>query len=422
MQLAIVAGGKGTRLGLESIPKPMIEINGRPLLEHQILLAKRYGITEIFILSGYLGHIIADYFGGGSKWGVKIHHITEPQALGTAGAVGMLRDIVSERFMVFYGDLVMDFNLNSFIRFDEQFDSLGTIIVHPNDHPFDSDLLEIDADNKIIGFYPKNERSEAWRRNLVNAAVYIFSPRIFKYIPDTFSDFGSDVFPQVLQSCEAIKAYQTSEYIKDMGTRERFLQTAADFSSGKVLRLNRENRRPAVFLDRDGTLNKNMDTQPSADNFFLLPETASALKKLNKSEFLSVVVTNQPMIAKGFVSFSEVLLIHKKMETLLGKEGAFIDRIYFCPHHPEKGHDGEISELKIPCFCRKPNPGMLFRARDELNVDLAASWMVGDSNADIQAGRAAGCKTVFLGESHPLADYCCSNAAQAVDFILERSK
>lgn len=133
MQLAIIAGGKGTRLGLESIPKPMIEINGRPLLEHQILLAKRYGITEIFILSGYLGHIIADYFGGGSKWGVKIHHITEPQALGTAGAVGMLRDIISERFMVFYGDLVMDFNLNSFIRFDEQFDSLGTIIVHPNE-------------------------------------------------------------------------------------------------------------------------------------------------------------------------------------------------------------------------------------------------------------------------------------------------
>ena len=421
MQLSIVAGGKGTRLGLESIPKPMIKINGKPLLEHQILLAKRYGITEIFILSGYLGHVIKDYFGNGSKWGVKIHHIVEPQALGTAGAVGMLRDIVSERFMVFYGDLVMDFDLNSFIRFDEQFNSLGTIVVHPNDHPFDSDLLEADADNRITGFYPKNNRSEAWRNNLVNAAVYIFSPRIFQYIPDTFSDFGSDVFPQALQAGEILKAYNTPEYIKDMGTQERLLQTAADFSSGKVARLNRENFRPAVFLDRDGTLNKNMDTLPSVDHFFLLPETAHALKKLNKSEFLSVVVTNQPMIAKGFVSFSEVLLIHKKMETLLGREGAFIDRIYFCPHHPEKGHYGEVSELKISCFCRKPNPGMLFQARDELNINLSLSWMVGDSDVDIQAGKAAGCKTVFLGKSHPLADYCCSNVAQAVDYILERS-
>ena len=144
MQTVIIAGGKGTRLGLKDIPKPMVEIDGKPLLEHQIELAKRYGAKEFFILSGHLAHVIEDYFGDGSKWNVKIHHVVEPYPLGTAGSLKLLEGKLEEKFMVFYGDVVMDFDIANFIDFDSKNDSIGTTLVHPNDHPYDSDLIEVD--------------------------------------------------------------------------------------------------------------------------------------------------------------------------------------------------------------------------------------------------------------------------------------
>ena len=151
MQLVIIAGGKGTRLGLKDIPKPMVKIGDKPLLEHQIGLAKRFGIDEIFILSGHLSDKIVDYFGDGTKFGVKIHHVVEPYPLGTAGCIKLLEGKLEERFLVFYGDVVMDFDINEFIEFDKRYDSIGTIIVHPNDHPYDSDLLELDDNNRVVG-------------------------------------------------------------------------------------------------------------------------------------------------------------------------------------------------------------------------------------------------------------------------------
>ncbi len=109
------------------------------------------------------------------------------------------------------------------------------------------------------------------------------------------------------------------------------------------------------------------------------------------------MVTNQPVIARGETTLAELDEIHRKMETLLGLEGAFVDGVYFCPHHPEKGFPGERPEYKIVCDCRKPKPGMLLRAAADLNIDLAASWMVGDGKNDVEAGRNAGCRTALIG-------------------------
>ena len=114
---------------------------------------------------------------------------------------------------------------------------------------------------------------------------------------------------------------------------------------------------------------------------------AEAIKLINKSGYLVVVVTNQPVIARGEVTESELQLIHNKMETELGTEGAYLDAIYYCPHHPDKGFEGEIERLKIECDCRKPKPGMFFRAAEDFNIDLCSSWMIGDSENDILAGK-----------------------------------
>lgn len=425
MQLVIIAGGKGTRLGLKDIPKPMVQIAGKPLLEHQIELAKRYGIKEIFILSGHLSHVIEEYFGNGENFGVKIHHVIEPYPLGTAGSVKLLEGKIKDRFMVFYGDVVMDFDVQSFIDFDKSYDSIGTTLVHPNDHPYDSDLLEVDENNKVINFLPKPHKENQYYQNLVNAAVYVFSPNIFDYIEEGVSqDFGKNIFPKVVESGETLMAYSTPEYIKDMGTADRFEKVCDDFVGGKVARLNKKNPRPAIFLDRDGVINKDMDTKPLAKDFELLDGVAQAIQTINKSDYLSVVVTNQPMIAKGFVTFDEVYLTHKKLETLLGEKRAYLSKIYFCPHHPQKGFEGEIPELKIDCQCRKPKSGMLLQAQKDLNIDLENSWMIGDKESDMIAGKNVGCRTILISNTNDKtenADFVCKNLKEAIDLV-EKNK
>lgn len=420
MQTVIIAGGKGTRLGLKDIPKPMVKIDGKPLLQHQIELAKNYGSKEFFILSGHLAHVIKDYFGNGSKFGVKIHHIVEPYPLGTAGSLKLLEGKLDERFMVFYGDVVMDFDITSFIDFDAKHpDSIGTTLVHPNDHPYDSDLLEIDKDNRVVKIFPKPHEPKKFYQNLVNAAVYIFSNKIFDFIEEGVSqDFGKDILPKIVENEAELYAYITPEYIKDMGTADRFEKVKSDFITGKVARLNKKNQRPCIFLDRDGVINKNMDTNPTVQNFELLNGVCEAIKKINKSDYLAVVVTNQPMIAKGFTTFEEVEETHRKMETLLGDKGAYVNAIYYCPHHPEKGFKGEVENLKVDCDCRKPKPGMLFKAAKDLNIDLKNSWMIGDSQRDIDAGKNAGCKTISIDEIKN-SDYSAENLFKAIEIIMK---
>lgn len=419
MQLVIIAGGKGTRLGLKDIPKPMVQMGNKPLLEHQIEFAKKYGVDEVFILSGHLSYVIEDYFKDGSDFGIKIHHVVEPYPLGTAGSLKLLEGKLDDRFLVFYGDVVMDFDIDSFINFDKQYNSIGTTIVHPNDHPYDSDLLEVDDNNKVTKVLPKPHEEGKYYQNLVNAAVYIFSSKIFDYIDEGISqDFGKHILPKIVENGELLIAYKTPEYIKDMGTNDRFEVVKNDLLSGKVASLNKKNPRPCIFLDRDGVINKNMDTKPFTDDFELLDGVTDAIKKINKSKYLTVVVTNQPMIAKGFIDFEELTNTHKKMETLLGNAGSFVNAIYYCPHHPEKGFEGEVVELKVDCDCRKPKPGMLINASKDLNIDLANSWMIGDSLRDIEAGKNAGCKTVSIGKDLG-ADYSAKNLLEAINYILE---
>jgi D,D-heptose 1,7-bisphosphate phosphatase len=431
MKLVIIAGGKGTRLGLKDIPKPMVKIHNKPLLEYQILLAKKYNINDIYILSGYLSGVIIDYFGDGSRWGVNIIHVIEDIPLGTAGALKQLEKKLNNRFMVFYGDTIMDIDLDTFIRFDAKNEySIGSIIVHPNDHPYDSDLLEINKINKVTAFYSKPHEKNIYYANLVNAALYILSPRIFEYIEaDLMLDFGKDIFPKIIQS-EDIFAYKTTEYLKDMGTPKRLKKVENDLSSGKVKRLNKQTKQKCIFLDRDGVINKEVDNLANIYDFEIIKGVAEAIRILNKSEYIVIVVTNQPVVAKGLISEQQLKQIHKKMDSILGESGAYFDDLYYCPHHPEKGFDGEIEALKINCECRKPKGGMLKSASDDYNIDLNESWIIGDRYTDIKAGYNEGCKTVLLKTGHAgndknkyknlEANFIFNTLNDAVNYILKQ--
>ena len=171
-------------------------------------------------------------------------------------------------------------------------------------------------------------------------------------------------------------------------------------------------------MDRDGTINEYVGFLRNIEKFVLKNDVASAIKKINWSQYLAIVVTNQPVIARGEVTLEGLDYIHKKMETELGKQGAFLDATFFCPHHPDKGFVGELLEYKVECNCRKPKPGMLLHAAKKYNIDLKQSWMIGDGKNDILAGKKAGCKTCLIGENSYGQDYTAVSLTQAVDYIL----
>lgn len=403
MRAVIMAGGKGTRLStvLKDIPKPMVDFAGKPLLERQIDNLKENGITDIILVVGHLGEVIQNHFGDGVKFGANIGYFAETEPLGTAGALYYLREKLTDDFILVFGELYININFKRFFDFHKSKNARITLYAHPNSHPYDSDIIVADADGRVTEWSFKNSERTDYYKNLVNAGVYVISPSALTKIPENRkTDLEKDVIvPSV--SGGGIYAYRCTEYVKDIGTPECLQKAVADFENGVAEQRNLKHRQKCVFLDRDGTVNKHVGFLKNAEQMELESSAAEAIRLLNESEYLVIIVSNQPVIARGECTFDELERIHNRMYTLLGREGAYVDDLYFCPHHPDKGFEGEVAELKICCDCRKPNTGMIDRAVREHNIDLANSWMIGDMTSDIQTGRNAGLKTalVLTGEA-----------------------
>lgn len=392
MKVVIIAGGQGTRIASvnNEIPKAMIPVNGKPVLEYQVELAKRYGLTEFIFVIGYLGNVIEEYFGDGLKWGVTITYYHEQTPLGTAGAMPGIAHLLTDDFFMFYGDTVMDVALDEMLAFHKKHKSEATLLVHPNDHPFDSDIVEIAKDNRLLQLHIKPHPDGFVSHNLVNASLFILSPRIISYIPHgKKSNFEKHIFPKCLVDGMQMYGYVSAEYIKDMGTPDRYEKVCQDVISGKVARLNKKHPRAAVFLDRDGVINKEVEFLHKPEQLELIPGAADAIRLINKKGYLVIVVTNQPIIARNMCSLEELDYIHATLETMLGKEHAYLDAIYYCPHHPDNGYPEERKEYKIDCDCRKPKPGMIIQAVKDWNIDLSQSYLIGDSETDVRAGQNA---------------------------------
>ncbi|WP_455534882.1 HAD-IIIA family hydrolase [Roseburia inulinivorans] len=403
MQTVIMAGGKGTRIASVNaeVPKPMLEVCGKPILEHQIEVLKRQNLTDIILVIGYLGSVIRDYFQDGSKYGVHISYIEEKELLGTAGSFYYLKDIIQDDFFLLNGDLIFDVDLHRFMNFHKEKHALATLFTHPNNHPYDSGLIIANEDGTITKWIHKEEE-RGFLRNRVNAGIHIISPMVLQRFTELKkTDLDREVLKPLIPSGR-VYAYDSPEYVKDMGTPERYRQVEQDLLKGRVRARNLDRKQKCIFLDRDGTLNVYKGFLTDIEELELIPGTAEALKCINSSEYLAIVITNQPVIARGGCSVQELEEIHNKLETLLGKEGAYIDALYYCPHHPDKGFEGERPEYKIECDCRKPKPGMLLKAAEDYNIDLYQSIMIGDGKNDMEAGKAAGCQTILVDEQNTL--------------------
>lgn len=422
-----MVGGKGTRLGslTAEIPKPMILVDGKPILEHQIECLKRSGIDKVLLMTGHLGSKIVDYFGNGENFGVAIEYFHEDEPLGSGGALSYIRDRVEDDFVLLYGDVFLDVDFKKMLEFHRQNKAEITLFAHPNSHPFDSDLV-LEKNSQVTGWDHKDNVRDYDYKNLVNAGIYIFSKEALAGIQTGKQDLEKDIIAKLTQHGRVF-AYKSSEYAKDMGTPERLESVSKDYKNQIPLSRNLQNKQKCIFLDRDGTINIDYGHISSPDQIELLPHAAEAIRLINQSDYICVVVTNQPVIARGMCSFDDMDKIHSRLETLLGKEHAYVDDIFFCPHHPHKGFEGEVPELKIDCECRKPKSGMFLDAQAKYNIDFTESYIIGDGTRDMEAGQRLGMKTVLVktgeagldGIHDVIPDFEAEDILAAVQLILQ---
>lgn len=414
MKVVLMAGGRGTRISelFPDIPKPLIPIQGIPVLEREIISLRNQGFTDLILTIGYMADKIQNYFGNGKRLGVNISYFVENKPLGNAGALFFLN--LQEDFLLLNADAVFDVDFNRMVSYHKAHGGLITLFTHPNSHPYDSGLIIADRNGNVEKWLTKEDDRPQFYKNRVNAGLHVINPKALEISGINIDNIGKNINGKVykvdldrqilkpLCSTNQMFCYDSPEYVKDMGTPERFQSVCDDFERGVVTAKNLSNKQKAIFLDRDGTINKYVGFLRKTEQMELVEDAAEAIKIINRSGYLAVIITNQPVIARGEVTFDELEKINNKMETLLGKEGAYLDGIYFCPHHPHKGYEGEVPELKIDCNCRKPKPGLLIKAARELNIDLEKSWMIGDSDSDVQAGKNAGCKAVKIKEGELL--------------------
>jgi D,D-heptose 1,7-bisphosphate phosphatase len=433
-QAVILAGGKGTRLAsrLAGAPKPLVDVDGVPLLERQLRSLSKYGFGHVLMLVNYRADAIKDFCASVDLPSMTVEVVQDSAGpRGTAGAVWDAAHLLDDRFLVVYGDTLFDVDLDRFWRAHEtariERQVYGTLFLHPNDHPYDSDLVEMDETGLIRAFHAKPHAEGAFHRNMVNAALYVLEKSILNAvsISEGIVDFGGDLFPQALAEDVPMQGYATFEYIKDIGTPDRLDRAVGDLRSGKIMRSRLDAPQRAVFLDRDGTLNVPNGHISTPDGLMMLDGVGQAVARLNRAEYRCVMITNQPVLARGDVTIRGLEAIHAKLETELGRSAAFLDASYVCPHYPESGFPGEVAELKITCNCRKPAPGLLERAISDLSIDRRQSWMIGDSEADIGAARAAGVKSILVRTGGRFAaalsikpDIEVDDLPAAVDFIL----
>lgn len=312
MKTVIMAGGKGTRISsvASDIPKPMIQVEGKPVLEHEIECLREQGFDDIIITVSHLGNIIMDYFGDGSAispvtgktFGVHIEYYFEEQPLGNAGALFQIKDKLDSDFLLLNADAMFDVDFNRFVDFHKSHGGLVTLFTHPNSHPYDSGVIIADEHGAVERWLTKEDDRPKYYRNCINAGLHVISPKILETdIMTSKVDLDRQLL-KPLAGTGKMFCYNSPEYVKDMGTPDRYYSVCEDFKEGRVKGKNLVNKQKAVFLDRDGTINKYIGFLRDLDDFELIDGVASAIKAINVSGYLAIVVTNQPVIARGEVS------------------------------------------------------------------------------------------------------------------------
>jgi D,D-heptose 1,7-bisphosphate phosphatase len=387
-QCVILAGGMGTRLGafVETLPKPMLPVSGRPFLEHPVRTVHRFGFDSLLLLTGYRGAVIAEHFDPkgqlAAELGMTFSTLIEEVPLGTGVALRQPAPMLRESFLLVNGDSYFDFNLLDLAARGVAAEA-GTahIALRETRDTTRYGVVEVEG-GRIRGF---RERPQGGGPGLINGGVYWLNPGIVDEIPSGACSLEKDVFPRLAKKGRLFGTPYAGYFI-DIGIREDYRRAEETLVSAL--------RRPAIFFDRDKVLNEDTGYINRPNQFRWIPGAREAVRRCNDGGYYVFVVTNQAGVARGLYDEMAVQDLHRWMNQELRVHGAHIDAFRYCPHHPE----GSVSAYAVPCLCRKPLPGMIVNLLDAWPVMSEKSLLIGGKLSDLEAAQAAGIRAhLFSG-------------------------
>jgi histidinol-phosphate phosphatase family protein len=381
-QAVILAGGRGERMRpLTDIrPKPMIEVNGKPFLEHLILLLREQGFQRVLLLLGYLPEVVRDYFGDGSQWQMQINYSVTAVEDNTGRRLKLAEAALEDCFLLLYSDNYWPMPMDRMWRRYVEAGAPAMLTVYSNRDGYTRSTLKVDEAGFVTAYDKSRRRTDLQGTEISYA---ILRKELVSGLPDENVSFEETVF-STLAANRQLAAFVTHHRYYSIGDTPRLPLTEAFLA-----------RRPAVILDRDGVLN---EKPPRAnyvrtwDEFKWLPGARETLRVLKQSGFRVIIVSNQAGVARGAMTEADLLNIHRRMVKDAVQDGGRIDAIYYCPHNWDEN-----------CECRKPKPGMLFQAQRDFSLDLSRTLFIGDDERDRQAADAAGCLSALVSDQAPLA-------------------
>ncbi|MFH2006076.1 MAG: HAD-IIIA family hydrolase [bacterium] len=405
-QAVVLCGGRATRLAavLGELPKVLVPVAGEPLLQHLLRDLGAAGVGEVLLLAGVGGDRVREAAAELAPAGLTVETIIEPALRGTAGALHGAAERLAERFLLIYGDVFTAVDWPRLAAFDAARAGLATLLVHRSDHPQDSDVVVTDDRDRVTGWRgcdpATRPAASVPAAALTNAGVAVFHRNLLHNVPpDRASDLFGEVLPALVAAGEPVFAYRSSEYVKDLGTPQRLAAVERDVSAGRA-RLRAE----VVLLDRDGVLNEEVGNVSRPDQLRLLPGAAEGLRRLNEAGIRVAVVTNQAVVARGLCTAEELDGIHDHLAELLLAQGARLDGLHVCPHHPETHHGEGVEALRGPCSCRKPAVGLVDEALAALDAPAWRTVVIGDSTIDLQLASNAGLASIAVDTGHGCQD------------------
>jgi len=371
-QAAILCGGLGTRLRplTDKTPKPMVPVNGKPFLEYLLVQLRENGIKEVILMTGYLGEQISQFFGDGASLGLRIKYSHGPAEWDTGRRLIEAKSLLNDYFLLLYSDNFVPFNLNKLARFHDAQCGLLTFVVHPKSEG----NIRLAEDGKVE-VYDKTRKEEGL--DFVELGYMIILKEVFGCFDEINVSFSDIIFKLV---CD--------RQVSGMIVRDAY----HSISDLERLRLMQEYLKPKkiLLIDRDGILNRKApkgDYVTSWEDFVFLSKNVKGLRMLAEAGYEFIVISNQAGIARGMVTWEAVDNINQQMKKELEGKGIPVLDVLVCPHHWDEG-----------CFCRKPNPGMFFKASRDWLFRLDKTFYIGDDPRDCQAACNAGCGSVFIGE------------------------
>ncbi len=359
LDLVILAGGKGSRIRKYSpkIPKPLVKFKDKNFLGLLLNSLCRYNFNNVYILCGYRGNQIKKVYDLKKKNFVNIKCIIEKRPMGTGGCLNQLKKYNVNDFVLVNGDTFLDIDFKKFLKIQNK-NSICKLMIMKRKTK--DKLNNLNIKNNKIFFDNKN--------NYINCGIYFFKKEILKNIKNKFS-LENDILPNLIKE-NKVEGQFYNDFFIDIGTPK-------NLKMGKRI-LPQKLTRPAIFLDRDGVINEDLNYVGTIKRFKFRTGVIKALKFLYKKKIYIFIVTNQAGIAKKKFTLTQFIKLQKYLKKYLSDKEILIDNVEYCPHHPE----AKIKKLKMKCKCRKPSNLMVQKIFKNWFIDKKKSFMIGDQIKD----------------------------------------